>query len=118
MVVARTLRYPSGWPNPAPGERPQEKGIDVALALDVVDLAHCGAYDVAVIVSTDTDLLPTIEILQRMRAATGRPQIEVAAWNASVGYSPRLKTQGVNVWCHWLHEADYRQVQDLTDYSR
>ncbi|MBN2177593.1 MAG: NYN domain-containing protein [Demequinaceae bacterium] len=117
-VVARMLRYPSIWPNPAPGKRPHEKGIDVALALDVIDHAHRGAYDVAIIVSTDTDLLPTIEMLQRMRATTGKPRVEVAAWDAAVGYSPRLRIPGSNVWCHWLHEADYRQVQDLTDYTR
>jgi uncharacterized LabA/DUF88 family protein len=118
LVVSRVLRYPIGWPKSLPGERPQEKGIDVALALDVIDLAHRGAYDVAVVVSIDSDLLPAIEMLQHMRATTGRPRVEVAAWNAPSGYSPRLKTRGTNVWCHWLHEADYRQVQDLTDYSR
>lgn len=117
-VVSRVLRYPVGWLKSLPGERPQEKGIDVALALDVIDLAHRGAFDVAVIVSIDSDILPAIEMLQRMRAATGSPRVEVAAWRPLGGFVPRLRTQGRNTWCHWLHEADYRKVQDLTDYSR
>jgi NYN domain len=34
-LVTRPLRYPKGWPTRhRVGERPQEKGIDVALALD------------------------------------------------------------------------------------
>ncbi len=116
-VIARVLRYPPGWPSPPPGGRPQEKGIDVALALDVVDLAHRGAYDVAIIVSVDSDLLPAIEMLQRMREDAGAPRVEVAAWRPAGGYAPRLKASGGNVWCHWLDEAAYRQVQDTTDYS-
>jgi hypothetical protein len=34
-VITRTLRYPRGWPDRCqPGEKPQEKGVDVALAID------------------------------------------------------------------------------------
>jgi len=25
--------------------------------------------------------------------------------------------KGRNLWCHWLHEADYDQVRDDTDYN-
>ena len=56
-VVRRPLRYPRGWPQlPA-----QEKGIDVALAVDFVRLAIEGAYDVGIVFSGDTDLLPAME---------------------------------------------------------
>lgn len=34
----------------------EEKGVDVRLALDVIRLAHAGAYDVALIFSQDQDL--------------------------------------------------------------
>ena len=49
-VIERELRYLQG--------RPQEKGIDVALAVDLVRLAIQGDYDVGVVMSTDNDLLP------------------------------------------------------------
>jgi uncharacterized LabA/DUF88 family protein len=56
-VTTRTLRYPQGWPNPyQAGERPQEKGIDVALAIDFVVMAVRDEYDVGILMSTDTDL--------------------------------------------------------------
>ncbi|MEI6448485.1 MAG: NYN domain-containing protein [Actinomycetes bacterium] len=50
-VFTRPLRYPPGWPC-VPAE---EKGIDVALAVDFVTMASSGAYDVGVLMSTDTD---------------------------------------------------------------
>lgn len=115
QVVTRTLRYPSGWPACAPGERPQEKGIDVALAIDFVAMAVRGEYDVGVIMSTDTDLKPALETV---RGFGGRPRCEVAAWSARQGHSRRLAIPGAKIWCHWLDERDYRAVEDLTDYAK
>ena len=118
VVVSQIMRYPHGWPRVTPQERPQEKGIDVALGVDVVDLAHRGEYDVAIVFSLDADLLPALERVQDMGLRFGRPRVEVAAWRSATTFSHRLRTPRRNTWCHWLHEADYRQVQDLTDYSR
>ena len=53
----RTLRYPPDWPR----EKPQEKGVDVQLAVDFVRGALAGWFDVGIIMSTDTDLRPAIE---------------------------------------------------------
>ena len=53
-VIHRQLRYPPDWP----AQRAQEKGIDTALAIDFVAMAVDGHYDVGVIMSTETDLLP------------------------------------------------------------
>ncbi len=72
VVKARTLRYPHDWP----ARRPEEKGIDVALAIDFVILAVEGEYDIGVIASTDTDLRPAIEYVTSRTAAS----VEVAAW--------------------------------------
>lgn len=72
-VVSRLLRYPKGWP-----ESPsQEKGIDVALAVDFVRLALMREYDVGIIFSSDTDLLPALETVFDLKLA----KIEVAAWS-------------------------------------
>lgn len=53
-MVARDLRYPAGWP----AQPAQEKGIDVALAVDVVMMAARREFDVGVLFSSDTDLVP------------------------------------------------------------
>jgi uncharacterized LabA/DUF88 family protein len=40
---------------------PQEKGIDVRLAVDLISMAFRGLYDVAVIYSQDQDLAEVVE---------------------------------------------------------
>lgn len=109
-VKRRTLRYPPRWPK----EPAVDKGIDVALAVDIVRLAGIDdTYDVGVVFSNDTDLMPAIETVIELRCG----HIEVAAWR---GGGPRLLMEGTSgrPWCHWLHEPDYRAVEDPTDYSR
>lgn len=41
-----------------------EKGVDVLIALDLLEGAYKGGYDVAILVSSDTDLLPAIARVQ------------------------------------------------------
>lgn len=38
----------------------KEKGVDVKLAVDILDMAYQDKYDTAIIVSSDTDLIPAI----------------------------------------------------------
>lgn len=42
----------------------EEKGIDTRIATDLVSLAWEGAYDVAILVSSDQDFVPAAEYLQ------------------------------------------------------
>ena len=107
-VITRNLRYPRSWP----AEPAQEKGIDVALATDFVKLAIDGAYDVGVIMSTDTDMLPALEMVRNHDA--GRTHVAVAAWGIN-RHGQHLRLPGL--WCHWLDRADYDVVADLTSYS-
>lgn len=44
----------------------KEKGVDVRLALDILDKAYQGEYDTAIIVSSDTDLIPAIEKAKKL----------------------------------------------------
>ena len=90
-----------------------EKGIDVALAVDLLRLALADrTYDVAVVFSSDTDLLPAIEAVIDLKCG----HIEVAAWR---GAGQRLRLDGAAApWFHWLDEVDYRAVEDPTNYSR
>lgn len=107
-VIWRPLRYPprrTGLP-------PQEKGIGVALCIDFVAMAIDGLYDVGLIMSTDTDLLPALEFTRNRYA--GVRHVAVAAWDGR----RRLASPGGNVWCHWLSRADYDAIADSTDYNR
>lgn len=56
-VFPRPLRYSSARPQ---GE---EKGVDVELAIDVVSLALDDAFDVCVVASADTDLVPALQLV-------------------------------------------------------
>lgn len=51
-----------------------EKGIDVAMAIDLVRMAMRKELDAAVVVSSDTDLVPAIEMVYELRLA----HVEVA----------------------------------------
>lgn len=108
VVIWRNLRYP---PIHAQG-RPEEKGIDVALAVDLVAGAIDDAYDIGVIMSTDTDLKPALEYV--VGKFHGAKRCEVAAWK---GGSRRLDIEQARLWCHFLDAADYDLVRDPTDYN-
>jgi len=108
-AITRTLRYPQNWP----ADKPQEKGIDVALAIDFVVMAVRGDYDVGVLMSTDTDLKPALEAV----AGGGAGRAEVAAWSNPQSYSRRLSISGRKLWCHWVDTSDYLTVQDTRDYN-
>lgn len=111
VVVHRPLRYPHDWP----ASKPEEKGIDVQIAIDVVTMAIAGELDVAVLVSTDTDLRPSVEAFALPSFDTGRT-IEVAAWKSPV-FKKALRVPGQHVWCHFLDEDDFRAVRDTRDYN-
>ena len=81
-VNYRTLRYPASWPQ----GRAQEKGIDVLMALDPVQKAQAGSFDVLVLASHDTDLEPALELASR----AGRTTIETAGWEGA----KRLRVPG------------------------
>lgn len=104
-VISRPLRYPADWPStPA-----QEKGVDVALAIDYVRLAMLEEYDVGILFSLDTDLLPALETIANLNLA----RVEVATWSKM---RLRFPNSGLP-WCHYLSVADYRSVLDPTDYT-
>lgn len=116
-VTMRTLRYPYGWPNShQAGEKPQEKGIDVALAIDFVSMAVAGDFGVGVLMSTDTDLKPALEAVARLTPTQG-VRAEVASWSSAAGHSRRLSISSRRLYCHWLGKDTYDQIADTTNYS-
>lgn len=106
----RPLRYPWG------GGQPEQKGIDVQMAVDMVKLYIQDVYDVAIVASTDTDLLPGIEALYELDRGMGVTPVEVSAWSSNRMHK-RLRVSGRALWCHELTFADYQKVADLTDYN-
>lgn len=50
--------------------KPFQKGVDVKLAVDLVHFAHCNAYDVAIIMSGDTDLLESVSLVRKILGKT------------------------------------------------
>lgn len=105
-VIRRNLMYPPNYPQvPA-----TEKGIDVAIAVDMMRMAAAGELDVAVLFSCDKDLLPAVEALTE----TGLAHVEVVAW----AKAPRLRLDGTQKpWCHYLSESDFNKIRDRFDYS-
>lgn len=104
-VTERTLRYPRDWPR----EKAQEKGIDVALAVDYVVFAEKSRFDVGIIFSNDTDLRPAVEHVQSLKGRS----VEIAIWLGT----PPLDQPCKALWCHRFSRQDYDQVADLTDYN-
>jgi len=90
----------------------EEKGVDVALAVDLVVMAVENQYDIGVVASTDTDLLAAIEYVITRPGIT----VEVAAWRN--GSRKELAMPGIHMWSHRLVKADYDQVADYRDYNK
>lgn len=110
-VVWKPLRYPPDFPV----SKPEEKGVDVQLAVDLVTHAMSRRFDVGIVFSTDTDLRPAIEWVARR--AGPLPRVELAAWRSSTSNSAIPVDAPRRTWCHWLYDADYRSIHDRTDYT-
>jgi uncharacterized LabA/DUF88 family protein len=89
----------------------QEKGIDVLIALSMVTGATADDYDVAVLMSADTDLIPALE-----QVLDAGKRVEVAAWKGA-GYQSNLALPTKKIWCHWLDRDAYNKLHDPTDYT-
>jgi uncharacterized LabA/DUF88 family protein len=67
-------------------------------------------FDVAVLMSADTDLVPAVEaVLQAGK------RCEVAGWQPPGGYATALRVRGI--WTHRLARHEFDLVADQTDYT-
>jgi hypothetical protein len=107
----RPLRYPLDYPH----EPPEEKGIDVQLALAAVEhvTSDPPLCDVAIIFSHDTDLIPVVQTICRLRSPA---HVETASW-VSDAHSARLRVPGARIYHHELLRADYEAVRDPVNYA-
>jgi uncharacterized LabA/DUF88 family protein len=132
-VVERPLRYrwewgfdPSALPDPrvsqgqrmqitvTPYQRAREKGIDLTIGLDVVDLAHRGHMDVAIVVSSDNDLCEAARSTHDVTRARGRVSVEAAVFNE--GRSAVLLRH--YDYTHQLRRPDFEASRDSFDYRQ
>jgi hypothetical protein len=104
-LKTRSLRYPPNWPRQAA----EEKGVDVQLAIDAMVMAARGEFDVAVVASADTDLLPVLEGVVALHL-----EVEVVGW---AGLSRKLEIPGLEVPVRWVGKQDYAAIRDATDYN-
>lgn len=93
---------------------PQEKGIDVRLALDIVRLARTRQFDVAVIYSQDQDLNEVVEEVQEIAESQGRNIKIACAFPDSLTATYR---RGINKtqWIR-LDQELYNACLDPRDY--
>ena len=130
-VVTRTLRYHWDWsseyvlPRPGPHSLPQEailrpwqrsreKGIDLILALDVVELLLTGLCDVAIVVSLDQDLFEIPRALLNLRKHIDRPYRIEAAVPVD---QRRAKLLDGFAYTHQITREVFEMIRDDHDYA-
>jgi hypothetical protein len=79
-------------------------------------MAIRGEYDIGVLFSSDTDLVPALEEVIRVK---GEQACEVACWVPSTGNGNAhpLGVKGHVIQKHGLEDARYRLIHDPTDYT-
>jgi len=80
----------------------KEKGVDVRLALDIYRLANENLYDKALIISSDSDLIPAIELVKTMENKT----VEY------IGFSNRSSIELMRK-CHSKQILDYSYLKQF-----
>ena len=93
---------------------PREKGIDVALAISLVEDSIWGSYDVAIVFSGDTDLIPALELAFRRTSV----HLEIASWagRPPLWFADELRATPPRMlpYCHYLEERDFRESRDAS----
>lgn len=92
----------------------QEKGVDVSLALDLVQATHEQRYDVAIIVSQDWDFGPAIRLAKTIAQAQGRNLVFESAFPVGPGSSSNRGVPGTK-WVP-IDKATYDACRDPRDY--
>ena len=91
----------------------QEKGVDVSLALDLVEATHEQRYEVAIIVSQDSDFGPAVSLAKKI----ARSQQRALTFESAFPVGPGISRRGVpgTAWVH-IDKALYDACFDPEDY--
>jgi uncharacterized LabA/DUF88 family protein len=108
----KTVQVPGFGPYTFPAG--EEKGIDVRLALDALDAAHRGLFDVALIFSQDQDLSELASLIRQVAGFQNR-WIKIAS--AYPDSSTSINRRGIfrTDWCP-VNKAIYDACIDPRDY--
>ena len=90
--------------------------MDVSLAVDLVQATHERRYEVAIIVSQDSDFGPAIELSKNIAKSQGRQLIFESAF--PVGSStPKRMRRGIpgTKWVH-IDQVGYDSCRDYNEY--
>jgi hypothetical protein len=92
----------------------QEKGVDVSLAIDLIQLTYEQRYDVAILVSRDWDFGPAVRLAKTIARAQGRQLGFESAFPAAAG---TVRPRGVpgTTWVV-IDKATYDGCYDPIDY--
>lgn len=119
LVTARPIRYHREEITLPDGSRmeittPQEKGIDVRLALDIVRLARQAQFEVGVIFSQDQDLAEVVEEVREISRTSQRWIKLVSAFPGGSQATSRMGVRGTD-WFP-IDEEAYSGCLDPRDY--
>ena len=95
---------------PKQGLPPQEKGIDVLTALNFVEMAQSGDFDLVILMTHDTDLQPALKMASRAKGV----RIESAGWSGL----NKLRTKEFNLFHTFITLEDFQNSIDRKDYSK
>ena len=92
----------------------QEKGVDVSLAIDLVQATYEQRYEVVIIVSRDTDFGPAVRLASIIARNQGRQLVYESAFPVGPGSRSQRGVPGTN-WVP-IDQATYDACLDPADY--
>ena len=92
----------------------QEKGVDVSLALDLVRATYEERYEVAIIVSQDSDFGPAVHLAKEIARAQDRQLTFESCFPVGPGSTSRRGVPGTT-WIQ-IDQATYDGCRDPRDY--
>lgn len=93
----------------------QEKGVDVSLAIDLIQLTYEQRYDVAILVSRDWDFGPAVRLAKTIAQAQHRQLSFESAFPAAAARGERPRGVPGTTWVV-IDKATYDACHDPTDY--
>lgn len=104
-VVYRPLKYYSDG-------SAREKGVDVLVAINLVEAVRSGDYSVVILAAHDTDQEPALESALTISQENG-VALETAGWEGS----KVLKARGKRLWHTSLNGAEFVTARDRRNYD-
>ena len=92
----------------------QEKGVDVSIALDLIRATYEQRFDVAIIVSQDSDFGPAVRLAKQIASEQGRTLEFESAFPFELGLVSERGVPGTT-WVH-IDQTTYDACHDPTDY--